>query len=152
MSWRHALHEFLQGTSLFRGRQPTPVGYQLLELRLIDITFALATGIIARLEKEIHELAGEKFNVASPKQLGVILFEKLGLEVIKKTKTGYSTDNDVLEQLKHPIAQKMIEHFHSKICSKVEIAGPGFINFTLSHLFQRTRSGPLSSASTLLRC
>ncbi len=64
---------------------------------------------IARLEKEIHGLAGEKFNVASPKQLGVILFEKLGLEVIKKTKTGYSTDNDVLEQLKHPIAQKMIE-------------------------------------------
>lgn len=67
------------------------------------------TADIARLEKEIHELAGEKFNVASPKQLGVILFEKLGLEVIKKTKTGYSTDNDVLEQLKHPIAQKMIE-------------------------------------------
>ncbi len=64
---------------------------------------------IKRLEAEIHELAGEKFNVASPKQLGVILFEKLGLEVIKKTKTGYSTDNDVLEQLKHPIASKMIE-------------------------------------------
>lgn len=64
---------------------------------------------ISRLESEIHELAGEKFNVASPKQLGVILFEKLGLEVIKKTKTGYSTDNDVLEQITHPIAQKMIE-------------------------------------------
>ncbi len=64
---------------------------------------------ILRLESEIHELAGEKFNVASPKQLGVVLFEKLGLEVIKKTKTGYSTDNDVLEQLKHPIANKMIE-------------------------------------------
>jgi DNA polymerase I len=64
---------------------------------------------ILRLESEIHELAGEKFNVASPKQLGVILFEKLGLEVIKKTKTGYSTDNDVLEQLKHPITFKMIE-------------------------------------------
>jgi DNA polymerase-1 len=64
---------------------------------------------IQRLESEIHELAGEKFNVASPKQLGIILFEKLGLEVIKKTKTGYSTDNDVLEQLSHPIANKMIE-------------------------------------------
>ncbi len=64
---------------------------------------------ISRLESEIHELAGEKFNVASPKQLGVVLFEKLGLEVIKKTKTGYSTDNDVLEQLTHPIGKKMIE-------------------------------------------
>ena len=65
---------------------------------------------IARLEKDIHELAGENFNVASPKQLGVILFEKLNLPVIKKTKTGYSTDNDVLEQITHPIAAKMIDY------------------------------------------
>lgn len=61
------------------------------------------------LEAKIHEIAKEKFNVGSPKQLGVILFEKLGLEAIKKTKTGYSTDNDVLEKLKHPIAQLVIE-------------------------------------------
>lgn len=61
-------------------------------------------------EAKIHELAGEKFNVASPKQLGVILFEKLGLEVIKKTKTGYSTDNDVLEKLDHPMAQEIIQY------------------------------------------
>ncbi|SFB24754.1 DNA polymerase I [Lentibacillus halodurans] len=53
------------------------------------------------LEREIYELAGEKFNLNSPKQLGPILFEKLGLPVIKKTKTGYSTAADVLEQLQH---------------------------------------------------
>jgi DNA polymerase-1 len=61
-------------------------------------------------EKKIHALAGEKFNVGSPKQLGVILFEKMGLEVIKKTKTGYSTDNDVLEKLDHPIAKEIVEY------------------------------------------
>lgn len=59
-------------------------------------------------ETKIHELAGEKFNIASPKQLGVVLFEKLGLESSKKTKTGYSTDNDVLEKLVHPIGKEII--------------------------------------------
>ncbi|MER2191048.1 MAG: DNA polymerase I [Solibacillus sp.] len=53
-----------------------------------------------RLEQEIYALAGETFNINSPKQLGVILFDKLGLPVIKKTKTGYSTAADVLEKLK----------------------------------------------------
>lgn len=62
------------------------------------------------MEQEIHELAGETFNLNSPKQLGPILFEKLGLPVIKKTKTGYSTSADVLEQLKneHPIIPKLL--------------------------------------------
>lgn len=63
-----------------------------------------------KLETEIHQIAGEKFNIASPKQLGVILFERLGLEAIKKTKTGYSTDNEVLEKLNHPIAQLLINY------------------------------------------
>lgn len=61
-------------------------------------------------EEKIHAIAGEKFNIASPKQLGVILFEKMGLEAIKKTKTGYSTDNDVLEKLDHPIAKEIITY------------------------------------------
>lgn len=52
-----------------------------------------------RIEREVHRLAGEEFLVSSPKQLQVILFEKLGLPVVKKTKTGYSTDESVLEQL-----------------------------------------------------
>jgi DNA polymerase-1 len=60
---------------------------------------------IAQIEKSIHELAGESFNIGSPKQLGVILFEKLKLPVGKKTKTGYSTDTDVLSEMDHPIAK-----------------------------------------------
>lgn len=63
---------------------------------------------IQNIEQEIHSLAGESFNVASPKQLGKILFEKLGLTTGKKTKTGYSTDTDVLEKIEHPIAQKVL--------------------------------------------
>lgn len=62
------------------------------------------------LEKEIHEITGEKFNIASPKQLGTILFEKMNLPVIKKTKTGYSTDNEVLESLNHPVGPKLIDY------------------------------------------
>ena len=54
---------------------------------------------IETLTKEIYNLAGEEFNINSTKQLGVILFDKLGLPVVKKTKTGYSTDVEVLEQL-----------------------------------------------------
>lgn len=70
------------------------------------------SGLIDNLEKEIYDLAGEKFNVNSPKQLGVILFEKLNLPIIKKTKTGYSTDSEVLEKLKnqHPIIEKISEY------------------------------------------
>ena len=67
---------------------------------------------VTTLEKEIHDLAGEPFNLASPKQLSEILFGKLGLPVIKKTKTGISTDSSVLEKLSahHPIAQKMVAY------------------------------------------
>lgn len=61
-------------------------------------------------EKEIISLAGESFNIASPKQLGQILFEKLKLPTFKKTKTGFSTDEEVLEKLRehHPIADKIL--------------------------------------------
>ena len=71
-----------------------------LKLRLNELT------------EEIHSLAGEDFNINSTKQLGVILFEKLQLPVIKKTKTGYSTDVDILEKLKnkHPIIEKILEY------------------------------------------
>ncbi|MBX7368683.1 DNA polymerase I [Clostridium chauvoei] len=64
---------------------------------------------IAKTEKEIFELSEEEFNINSPKQLGKILFEKLDLPVIKKTKTGYSTNAEVLEKLqdKHDIIPKI---------------------------------------------
>lgn len=53
------------------------------------------------LEASIHTIAGSEFNIASPKQLGIVLFEDLGLPPVKKTKTGYSTSVEVLEQLQH---------------------------------------------------
>lgn len=67
---------------------------------------------IQELTVKIYELAGEEFNINSTKQLGVILFEKMELPVIKKTKTGYSTDAEVLEELadKHEIIPKILEY------------------------------------------
>jgi DNA polymerase-1 len=67
---------------------------------------------MAELEKDIYSLAAVEFNINSPQQLGKILFETLGLPPIKKTKTGYSTDADSLEELRplHPIVDK-IQHF-----------------------------------------
>ncbi|MDF2844133.1 MAG: polA, partial [Herbinix sp.] len=67
---------------------------------------------IDRLEKEIYEQVGESFNINSPKQLGVILFEKLRLPFGKKTKTGYSTSADILEKLQseHPVVQMILEY------------------------------------------
>ena len=64
------------------------------------------------LEGSIYTLAGSEFNIASPKQLGVVLFEDLGLPVVKKTKTGYSTAVEVLEQLqyKHDIIPLIMEY------------------------------------------
>ena len=70
------------------------------------------TGSIAQLEAEIYALAGHAFNINSPKQLGEILFEEMKLPYAKKTKTGYSTNVDVLEKLKeiHPIAEKVLSY------------------------------------------
>lgn len=67
---------------------------------------------IKSLEKNIYELVGHEFNINSPKQLGVILFEELGLPAKKKTKSGYSTNVDVLEFLadKHPIIPYILEY------------------------------------------
>ncbi len=67
---------------------------------------------IDRLEQEIYGLCGEEFNINSPKQLGVILFEKLKLPYGKKTKTGYSTSADVLDKLapEHPFVAKILEY------------------------------------------
>lgn len=67
---------------------------------------------ISGLEQDIYDLAGELFNINSPKQLGEVLFVKLGLPVLKKTKTGYSTNAEVLENLvyAHPIIQKILDY------------------------------------------
>ncbi len=67
---------------------------------------------IEELRIDIYEMAGEEFNINSPKQLGVVLFEKLELKPCKKTKSGYSTDVDALEKVKdsHPIVEKILEY------------------------------------------
>jgi DNA polymerase-1 len=69
-------------------------------------------GRLTGLVDEIHELAGTEFNIGSPKQLAFVLFEKLGLPALKKTKTGYSTDAEVLETLAphHDIVAKILKH------------------------------------------
>lgn len=86
-------------------------GVQVDKEALAEIGSQLSVKI-EQLEAAIHELAGEKFNINSPKQLGVILFEKIGLTPIKKTKTGYSTAADVLEKLKgeHEIIDNILEY------------------------------------------
>ena len=142
--------------------------YEKLEKPLIPILYAMEkVGIkldteslaifskeleddIAKLESEIHSAAGEKFNIASPKQLGVVLFEKMGLEALKKTKTGYSTDNEVLEGLKHPIGQLLISFRElSKLKSTYVDALPEMVdaNSRLHTTFNQafTATGRLSS-------
>ena len=86
-------------------------GVKVDQDRLMTMKEELAIRL-EELEKNIHELAGENFNINSPKQLGVILFEKLGLPVVKKTKTGYSTSADVLEKLqsKHEIIDHILHY------------------------------------------
>ncbi len=96
-------------------RSGFPVSRPILEE--LQAQFA---GRLSELEKEIYEQAGETFNILSTKQLGVILFEKLGLPIQKKTRTGYSTDSEVLEKLQdeHPIIPLLIEYrFLAKIKS-----------------------------------
>ena len=86
-------------------------GIYIDKLELLDFGKDLQEKIDI-LTQEIYELTGEEFNINSTKQLGEILFEKLKLTVKKKTKTGYSTDVDVLEKIKyeHPVIEKILEY------------------------------------------
>lgn len=87
------------------------VGIYINEQKLDDMNEQMYKQITA-LEQDIYELAGEIFNINSPKQLGDILFNKLGLPALKKTKTGYSTNAEVLENLiyAHPIIAKILDY------------------------------------------
>jgi DNA polymerase-1 len=80
-----------------------------VDLATIEEVGAEIEGRIVELEEEIHAEAGHPFNIGSPKQLGEVLFEEMGIDPIRKTKTGYSTDANVLQQLalEHPIAEKI---------------------------------------------
>lgn len=86
-------------------------GIYLNQARLDEMNVHMAQQI-SGLEQDIYDLAGELFNINSPKQLGEVLFTKLGLPALKKTKTGYSTNAEVLENLvyTHPIIQKILDY------------------------------------------
>lgn len=107
---------------------------------------------IAVIEGEIYSLVGYEFNLNSPKQLGVALFEKLGLPAKKKTKSGYSTNAEVLEELKyaHPAVEKLLEYRQlAKLKSTYAdglrdcIAEDGRIHTTFNQT--ETRTGRISS-------
>jgi DNA polymerase-1 len=105
-------------------------GVRIDEERLSKLASEYTTRL-AQIEEEIYALAGEKFLISSPKQLQVILFEKLALPAIKKTKTGYSTAEDVLEQLQvhHELPRKILDHRKlSKLMSTYIDALPPLIN------------------------
>ena len=84
-------------------------GVRIDEAKLEDLSTEYQSQLDA-IQREIYEHAGEEFLFTSPKQLQNILFEKLGLPVVKKTKTGYSTDEEVLEQLsaEHPLPERVL--------------------------------------------
>ena len=107
---------------------------------------------IANLEQEIFAVAGEEFNIKSPAQLGVILFEKLGLKHGKKTKSGYSTTAEILEKLKndHPIIKLVLEYrtltkLNSTYCEGLlkAVKEDGRIHSTFNQT--ETRTGRISS-------
>ncbi len=113
---------------------------------------------IKRLEQEIYHLAGEDFNINSPKQLGVILFEKLKLPGGKKTKTGYSTSADILEKLRSedPIVEHILEYRQlSKLKSTYADGLPAYVaeDGRIHSRFQQmiTATGRLSSAEPNLQ-
>ena len=108
---------------------------------------------VLALETDIYDLAGEEFNINSPKQLGVILFEKLKLPFAKKTKTGYSTSADILEKLRteDPIIDKILEYRQvSKLKSTYADGLPVFIDGRSSYPWQiLTRRSPQPAVSAV---
>lgn len=114
---------------------------------------------LSELEEEAYEIAGEEFNLGSPKQLSRILFEKLNLTPVKKTKTGFSTDAEVLETLSqaHPLPGKILEHRHyAKLKSTYLDVLEGVINPVTGRIHSTfhqtvTATGRLSSAEPNLQ-
>ncbi len=116
------------------------------------------SGELKNIQSEIYELAGEEFNINSPKQLGVILFEKMGLPAKKKTKSGYSTNADVLESLQNesPIIEKILwfrtlSKLYSTYCEGLlkVIGADGRIHS--SFIQTETRTGRISSTEPNLQ-
>ena len=133
-------------------------GIRVDQGRLADFSKELDLAL-ERLTREIYALAGEEFNIGSPKQMARILFDKLKLPPVKKTKTGYSTDADVLEQLAlgHELPAKIIEHRTlAKLKSTYADALPALIHPATGRIHTSfnqlvTATGRLSSSSPNLQ-
>ncbi|MDT2800719.1 DNA polymerase I [Vagococcus lutrae] len=114
---------------------------------------------LKEIEQRVFEIAGEEFNLNSPKQLGVILFEKMKLPVIKKTKTGYSTAVDVLEQLKteSPIIDEILDYRQIMKIQSTYVEGllkvihPGDQKIHTRYVQTLTQTGRLSSVDPNLQ-
>jgi len=133
-------------------------GIRVDPARLADFSKELDL-TLERLTREIYVVAGEEFNIGSPKQMARILFDKLKLPPLKKTKTGYSTDADVLEQLAlgHELPAKIIEHRTlAKLKSTYADALPVLINPATGRIHTSfnqlvTATGRLSSSAPNLQ-
>jgi DNA polymerase-1 len=130
-----------------------------LDIELMKKYSKQIAGELSSIEKRIYFIAGEEFNINSPKQLQEILFEKLGLRPVKKTKTGYSTNIDVLEQLAHvhELPREIIEYRGlSKLMSTYVDALPRIVNAKTGRLHTSfnqtvTATGRLSSSAPNLQ-
>ncbi|MBI5055005.1 MAG: DNA polymerase I [Nitrospirae bacterium] len=130
-----------------------------IDVPLMDTFSRKLTQELASIEKRIYFIAGEEFNINSPKQLQEILFEKLGLRTLRKTKTGYSTDIDVLEQLalEHELPKEIIEYRGlSKLQNTYVDALPKLVNPKTGRLHTSfnqtiTATGRLSSSDPNLQ-
>ena len=133
-------------------------GIKINQEKLLSIGNSLEKRI-TEIESKIYEEAGEKFNINSPKQLGILLFEKMGLPVIKKTKTGYSTAVGVLEKLadESPIVEHILEYRQlAKIKSTYVVGLLSVVNKNDSKIHTRflqtlTQTGRLSSVDPNLQ-
>jgi len=134
------------------------VGVKINEAMLTEFGEML-TGRIEMLEKEIYELAGSEFNINSPKQLGDVLFNDLGLKATKKTKTGYSTNAETLEKLlgEHLIIEKILEYRQlTKLNSTYVVGLKAEINKETGRIHSNfnqtvTQTGRISSAEPNLQ-
>jgi len=129
-----------------------------LDTKALDEYNVELTGKIEDIQNSIYAEVGHSFNIASPKQLGEVLFEELGYKATKKTKTGYSTDNSVLEELAvyHPLCNKIIEFRElSKLQSTYVEALPKLVDseskIHTSFMQTGTATGRLSSTNPNLQ-
>lgn len=133
------------------------IGFCVDRQGIADYGAALSSQI-SLLEEEIYESAGTRFNINSPKQLGKVLFEDLGLPVKKKTKSGYSTNAEVLESLRyeHPVVESVLQYralakLNSTYCEGLlkVIAEDGRIHSNFNQT--ETRTGRISSTEPNLQ-